>query len=312
MKDEALENNIVSLHGRGWSMRRLSREFGISRQRVKRILDNNDRQRKEGNEKLSKPVRRVSKLDPYKEYISELIEKYKSPPITNQRIYEMLVEEGYRGKISILGVYLASIRGRRSKEVVVCVETSPGQRASHDWSDYYIEFTDPEKGDSKVTFFSYILNYSRRQYIEMVEDKSQNTLLRCLVHAFVYMDGVPKEIKSDNQKACVDRWELGKPVFNGNYLSFATHYRFRPLTIRPGRPRENLKVERPFYYLETNFLNGRRFANSEDLKAQLKDWLVQKNDQRMHRTTRRKPIDLYAEELPICKRFPSHNTTPHT
>ena len=72
-----------------------------------------------------------------------------------------------------------------------------------------------------------------------------------------HLDGVPREIKSDNQKACVDRWEAGQPVFNSKYLEFATYYRFRPLTITPGRPRENLKIERPFYYLEKSFLNGR-------------------------------------------------------
>lgn len=300
MKDESLENHIVSLHTRGWSMRRLSREFGISRQRVKRILDRNNQQRNQGHEPLVKPKRRRgSKLDPYQSYIGELLERFKDPPITNQRIYELLVEKGYPGKKSILGDYLSRIRGKRTKEPIVCVETAPGQRASHDWSEYYIDFTDPDIGSEKVIFFSYILNYSRRQYLEVVPDKRQDTLLRCLINAFVYMEGVAKEIKGDNQKACVDRWELGRPVFNGKYLNFATHYRFRPLTIHPGKPRENLKVERPFYYLETNFLNGRAFRNRQDLKEQLSRWLLERNDQRIHRTTRRKPIDLYAEEL-IC------------
>ncbi|MCP4140083.1 MAG: IS21 family transposase [Chloroflexi bacterium] len=309
MKDEQLENNVASLHGRGWSIRRLSREFGISRQRVKRILKSNANQREHGQGHLAKPVRRGSKLDTYKEYISELLETHKTPPITNQRIFEILEEKGYQGKITILRNYLAQVRGKKAKEPVVCTETPPGQRASHDWSDYYIDFTDGAQRE-KVTFFSYILNYSRRQYIEVVEDKTQATLLRGLVNAFLYFDGVPKEIKSDNQKACVDRWELGKPVFNKNFLAFATHYRFRPLAIHPGKPRENLKIERPFYYLETNFLNGRKFRDKQDLKAQLKTWLLERNDQRVHRTTRRKPIELYQEELPYLQPLPTKQYAP--
>jgi len=51
-------------------------------------------------------------------------------------------------------------------------------------------------------------------------------------------------------------WECGQPIFNRHYLGFASHYGFRPLTIHPGKPTENLKNERPFYYLETNFLNA--------------------------------------------------------
>ncbi|MCP4140353.1 MAG: transposase, partial [Chloroflexi bacterium] len=183
-------------------------------------------------------------------------------------------------------------------------ETAPGRRASHDCSDYFIDFTDGAQRE-KVTFLRYILNYFRRQYIEVVEDKTQATLLRGLVNAFLYFDGVPKEIKSDNQKACVDMWEFSKPVFNKNILAFPTHYRFRPLAIHPGKPRENLKIERPFYYLETNFLNGRKFQNKNDLKAQLKTWFLERNDQRTHRTTRRKPIELYQEELPYLLPLPT-------
>jgi len=97
------------------------------------------------------------------------------------------------------------------------VETLPGQRAAHDWSDYNIQFTSKEPGElTRVTFFSYILGYSRKRYVSVVEDKKQETLLRELIAAFIYMDGVPREIKSDNQKACVDRWEPGSPVYNCN------------------------------------------------------------------------------------------------
>jgi transposase len=176
------------------------------------------------------------------------------------------------------------------------VETAPGQRAQHDWSEYEITFTASAQTET-VIFFSFILSYCRRQYLEVVPDKTQATLFRALINALTYFGGVPKEMKSDNQKACVDRWEAGQPIFNTGYLQFATHYQFRPLTIRPGKPRENLKVERPFYYVETNFLNARSFRDRVDLKQQLADWLLTKNDVRIHRTTQRRPIDMYAEEV---------------
>ena len=159
----------------------------------------------------------------------------------------------------------------------------------------------------QVTFFSYILCYSRRQYINVVDDKTQKTLFSELIGAFIYLDGVPREIKSDNQKACVDHWEMGQPVFNRKYLDFASHYLYRPLTITPGKPTENLKVERPFYYLERSFLNGREFKDREDLKAQLRGWLTEVNDVREHGTTRRRPIDRYLEEHPFLQVLPANH-----
>ena len=243
MKDEKLENSVVTLFALGWSIRSISRDLGISRGRVRRLLARNTGSRDTtGTDKV--PVKRKgkSKVDPYKDDISIFLKKHSKA--TNQRVLEHIRGKGYDGGRTILGDYLLSIRRPGSKKPVRMVETDPGQRAAHDWSDYNISFTGgSDEKRARVTFFSYILAHCRRQYIEVVEDKTQKTLLRCLINAFIYMDGVPHEIKGDNQKACVDRWEAGQPAFNKEYLRFATHYRFTPLTIRPGRPVENLYVK---------------------------------------------------------------------
>jgi transposase len=305
MKDESLENTIITLHNQGWSIRRLSCELRISRKRLRRVLVSNSVLRDTTpGEVITPKKKRLSKLDPYKEFIAELLDKYNN--ITGQRLYERLGEKGYDGKTTILRDYLKSIRQVGSKTPVRLVETDPGQRAAHDWSDYNIRFTSTCK-TQRVTFFSYILAYSRRQYIEVVDDKKQKPLFCALINAFIYLDGVPKEIKSDNQKACVDRWEAGRPVFNSRYLEFATHYRFRPLTITPGRPSENLKVERPFYYLERSFLNGREFKDMDDLKTQLQQWLTNVNDVRIHATTKKRPIEMYIEEHPFLQVLPANH-----
>jgi len=306
MKDESLENTVITLHvQKQWSIRRISRELNISRKRIRRLLVSNSVLRDTTPEsEITPKKKRPSKLDPYKEFISELLEKYSD--ITGQRVYEHLKQRDYDGGITIVHDYLKSIRKVGSKTPVRMVETDPGQRGAHDWSDYNIPFTYTGKTE-QVTFFSYILGYSRRQYIEVVDDKKQQTLFRVLIGAFIYLDGVPREIKSDNQKACVDRWEARRPVFNAKYLDFATYYRFRPLTITPGKPRENLKIERPFSYLERSFLNGREFKDKDDLKKQLRQWLTQVNDVRKHGTTRKRPIDMYIEEHPFLQPLPANH-----
>jgi len=306
MKDENIDNTVVTLHlQKGWPIRRISRELGISRNRIRRILVSNSASRDTtAEDKIPLKKKRPGKLDPYKEYIAGLLVKYSK--ITGQRVYELLKEKGYDGEITIVRDYLKSLRGTGPKTPVKMVETAPGQLAAHDWSDYNITFTLTGKTE-QVTFFSYILCYSRRQYINVVDDKKQQTLFRELIAAFIYMDGVPHEIRGDNQKACVDRWEIGSPVFNRKYLEFATWYRFTPKTITPRRPSENLKVERPFWYLEQNFLNGREFKDREDLKNQLQLWLEQVNDVRTHGTTRERPIDMYIREQAYLQVLPANH-----
>ncbi|MEI8356211.1 MAG: hypothetical protein WCG31_09010, partial [Deltaproteobacteria bacterium] len=224
MKDESLANNVITLYAKGWSVRRLSREFGISRGRIERVLLSNAASRDTTpGEAIPVKKTRAGKVDPYKEFMGELLDKYSD--ITGQRVYEHLKEKGFDGEITIVRQYLNSIRQRGPKSPIRMVETDPGQRAAHDWSDYQIRFTGTGKTE-QVTFFSYILCFSRRQYLNVVDDKTQKTLFGELIGAFIYLDGVPREIKSDNQKACVDHWELGKPVFNRKYLEFASHYLF--------------------------------------------------------------------------------------
>ncbi len=300
MKNEQLDNTVIYMHlQQGKSIRKISEELKISRDRVKRILDLHQRQRNE-NEVLESPQKRSSKLDPYKDQIHQLFTHYDKP--TAQRVYEIIKEFGYPGKITIVENYVSKIKNDNKRKVIRCVETSPGQRASHDWSEYFVDFIDVPS--NKIIILSYILNYSRRQYLEIVQDKTQLTLFNCMVNAFIYFNGVPHQIKSDNQKACVDRWEYGRPVYNRQYLRFASHYGFTPLTITPGKPTENLKVERPFYYLETNFFNARKFRNEQDLKEQLENWLTSVNDMRVHRTTGQTPLALYKEELPYLIPLP--------
>lgn len=306
MKNESINNTVVTLHlQRGWSIRRISRDLGISRKRIHRILVSNSAGRDTTPEdQIPLKKKRPGKLDPYKEFIDGLLDKYKK--ITGQRVYELLKEKGFEGEITIVRDYLKSIREVGSKTPLRMVETEPGQLAAHDWSDYNITFTLTGKAE-QVTFFSYILCYSRRQYIDVVDDKKQQTLFRELIAAFIYMDGVPREVRGDNQKACVDHWELGSPVFNRKYLEFATWYRFSPKTITPRRPSENLKVERPFWYLEQSFLNGREFKDRDDLKSQLQLWLRQVNDVRIHGTTKKRPIDMFIQEQAYLQPLPANH-----
>ena len=128
MKDEQLENLIVTLyHSRGWSIRRISREMQVSRKRVGRVLVSKRVLRDTTPEgRIPSKKRQASKLDPYKEYIGELLEKY--PDITGQRIYEMICEKGFDGEITILRYHLNQVRQVASKTPITMVETDPGQR----------------------------------------------------------------------------------------------------------------------------------------------------------------------------------------
>lgn len=171
------------------------------------------------------------------------------------------------------------------------LEKYPGQM---DWSPYKIKFI--RAGNVTVQCFSYVLGFSRRQYIDFTLRHDFHTLVRRHQDAFSYFNGVPLECLYDNEKTVVLRWEAGRPVYNPAFAAFITHYNCKPIACRPRTPQTKGKVEAPFKYVEKNFLGGRDFADLEDLRAMARWWLKEKSDLHIHDTTGRAPIELFAEE----------------
>jgi transposase len=288
---QEIEHTLILMHHEGRSIRERCRQFHLGRNTVRRILRAHVRRRDDGHEVLSKRLRRASKLDGFDPEIKKLLEKY--PAITGLRIYEELKEAGYSGGISILRERLKKLRPPK-REPVIRFETDPGRQGQMDWSPYTIPFT--RTGKCQVLCFSYILGFSRRQYIDFTMHRDFYTLIRRHQDAFQYYGGVPKECLYDNEKTVVLRWECGRPVFNPAFTAFITHYHCKPIACRQGRPETKGKIEAPFQYVEGNFLNGRDFQDLEDLRAIARWWLKEKSDLHIHDTTRRSPIELFAQE----------------
>lgn len=290
MSRQDFEHTLIIMRNEGWSIRALCRYFHASRNAVRRILRAHENQRESGHDMLKKKLKRSSKLDLFEGEIKRLIEKY--PHITGVRIHEELREAGYAGGITILRERLAELR-TPLKEPVIRFETWPGRQGQMDWSPYTIPFT---TGKGTVQCFSYILGFSRRQYIDFTTRRDFYSLIRRHQDAFRHYQGVPMECLYDNEKTVVLRWEAGRPVFNPAFTSFITHYNCKPVACRPGRPQTKGKIEAPFLYVERNLLGGREFKDIEDLRATARWWLKEKSDLHIHRTTGKPPLELFEEE----------------
>jgi len=295
LSQEAI-HEIIHRHALGQSVRSITRAMHHSRRAVQRALEEHAAGRQQGSPHSEMPRRRAprgSALDAYEEAIGGFLQRY--PNITVVRLLEELRALGYQGGYSVLRIRVKKLRGARSAPLVQRFETAPGMQAQMDWAVYTIDFS--AEGPRRVNLFSYVLGYSRRQYLQFTESQDFETLLREHVRAFEHLGGVAATCLYDNMKTVVDRWEGGEPVYNARFLAFATHYGFRPRACWPRRPQTKGKVERRFSYVELNLLNGRTFSTLEHLCETTKHWLANTADVRLHRETRKRPIDAHAEEL---------------
>src|SRR6202007_2377015 len=81
--------------------------------------------------------------------------------------------------------------------------------------------------------------------------------------------------------------------FRGLWRPFPVH----PRGCQPYRAQTKGKIERPFFYLEQQFLKGRPFASLLDLQYQLAHFESDDLDVRVHATTQERPIDRFQAEV---------------
>jgi transposase len=301
---EELDHAVVTMHNDGLSKRALAKKFKMSRNTIRKIIDKNKKNRDKGHSALDGgKVPGKSKLDHYVPRIESLLNLY--PKITGQRMFEELRDDGYTGGITILRERLADLRPHPKKTPVVRFETFPGEQSQMDWSPYTINFA--KGGKLKVNCFSYILGFSRRQYIDFTLDRTFFTMIRRHQDAFNYFGGVTQHCLYDGEKTVLLRWEAGRPVYNPQFISFITHYMSKPLGCLPGRPQTKGKVERPFQYVEGNLLNARTFEDLEDLRTTARWWMKNRSDCHIHDTTHEPPLERFlAQEKVTLIPLPQH------
>jgi transposase len=229
--NEELRNEIIRRWQGGASMRRLARELGLARETVQNVVRRWQAGRAGQEASSSRPARRPSRVDPFEETIRQLLQRY--PDITITRVFEELRARGFRGGQTIVRERVQQLRPEPVRQPVQRYETPAGAQAQMDYSSYDIAFS--EEGRRRVHLFSYLLSYSRRQYLRFVAAQDLATTLREHVRAFEHLGVVAARCLYDNMKVVVLRHGDEGPLYNPRFLAFATHYGFTPQACQPRR-----------------------------------------------------------------------------
>lgn len=297
--DETLRHEIVQRHQAGASIRSIARDLGISRGAVVRALARVQAQREGRAVPRRQP--RQSVVDPFEPILKELLARY--PNLTVERALQELRQRGFRGGYTVVGQRVRLLRPQPAPAPVPRFETCAGDQAQMDFGVYDLDFS--REGRRRVYLFSYLLAYSRRQYLRWVESMDLLTTLREHAQAFHHLGGAARVCLYDNFKAVVLWRDADGPLYNPKFLAFATHYGFKPQACRVRRPQTKGKVERKFFYVETSLLNGRTFDTLEHLNEVTSWWLQSVADVRVLREFKESPLQRHERERPQLLPLPA-------
>lgn len=289
---------IRQLQARGFSRRSIARQLGISRETVMKYLaDPYPADRK-------KRAPRPSRLDPYREMITAMIEE--CPDIKAPVVLRQLRKKGFTGGITIVRDLLRRIRGTRSKrKSFIRFESQPGQQMQIDWG----YFGTLDYGHNRRRLYGLVIleGYSRMLHVFFSHSQKQDYLHPGLLEAFIRFDGIPEEIVVDNMLTAVTE-RVGTIIrFNEAFLDFLGRFSITPHACTVRSPYEKGKVERAISYIRQNFLPLKRFTGLTDAQKQMCHWLDTVANSRQHQTTGQRPVDRLQglrplpDPLPDCR-----------
>ena len=289
---------IIDLHRQGVSVSAIARQTGLDRKTVRRYIER-------GLEPPAYSPRkpRTTLLDPFTGYLRERVTAY--PGLSGARLLRELKERGYGGGYTAVTDYLRDVRPPADPRFEVRFETAPGEQGQVDFAHFQVVFTDEPTTPRIVWLFSMVLGYSRLIWGRFVVHQDLATVLRCHVAAFEALGGAPREFLYDRMKTAVTGdGDEGGIVYNRALIDLARHYGFHPRACQAYRAKTKGKVERPFRYIRQDFFLARSFRNLEDLNDQLRRWLAEVANPRVHAGTRRVVNEAFAEERPHLRSLP--------
>jgi len=278
---------IKTLHKQGLRQTTIARQIGCHRHTVANVLD------REGF--IEKQTRTKGSLfDPYRSQIKEWLDQ----KVSILRQFEILTQNyGVKSTYVNLCKYIQA-RFPKEPEAFGVQVTAPGEVAELDFG-YLGMFPGPLGTLVKTYGFVVVLLYSRLGFYAITYDQKLETLIHEIENAFLYFGGVPGNLKVDNMKTAILKNQHYDLEYNLDFLEFAYHYNTVVIPCTPYSPEQKGTVESGIKYLQGNFIAGRTFSDSSDMKCQLKEWMETYANKRIHGTTRKVPYEEFVNKEAI-------------
>src|SRR5689334_12506144 len=259
MLSQAQRATIIELASQGVSKREIGRMLRISRVAVRKVLR---------SQSIEVPeLHRAEKAQPHRQQILELLAQCKGNLV---RVHEELLAAGAELSYAALTAFCRRHGiGYRLPAAAGQYEFAPGEEMQHDTSPHEVELAGKKR---KVQTASAVLCYSRMLFFQCHPTFQRFDCKVFLTDALRYFSGAAKRVMIDNTHIVVLRGSGREMVPVPEMAAFAERFGFEFVAHAIGDANRSGRVERPFHFIEHNFLAGRTFASWQDLNRQAREW----------------------------------------
>src|SRR5476651_397972 len=291
MLSQAQRTSILELSAKGVSKHEIAQVLQVSRPTVRKVLRSNS----SGVPEIQRP----EKAEPYREQILELLHACKGNLV---RVHEELQASGAAMSYQALTAFCRR-QGIGQTPVVPAgrYHFEPGVEMQHDTSPHEVEVGGRKY---KAQTASAVLCYSRMLFFQINPAFQRFDCKVFLTEAVRYMNGAPERVMIDNTHVVVLRGTGREMIPVPEMEAFADRFGFRFVAHAIGNANRSARVERPFFFIENNFLAGRTFASWEDLNQRAREW-CDKVNATYKKQIRAVPRELFAVERLHLKPLPA-------
>src|SRR5450631_2439272 len=297
MLSQAQRTAILELNARGVSKREIAHVLRLSRLTVRKVLRSNSTNLPE--------IQRAEKAEPYRQQILDLLASCKGNLV---RVHEELTAGGAALSYPALTAFCRR-QGIGQTPVVPAgrYDFAPGEEMQHDTSPHEVEVGGRKY---KAQTASAVLCYSRLLFLQIQPTFQRFDCKVFLTEALRYMGGSCRRVMIDNTHVVVLRGTGREMIPVPEMEAFAERFGFRFVAHERGDANRSARVERPFFFIENNFLAGRTFPSWEDLNQQARQWCDKVNST-YKKHIRAVPRELFAVERPRLKPLPAWIPEPY-
>ena len=281
---------ILELYRQKVGIRKIARTLGISRLTVKGVIRSGSH--------TAPAISRPEKATPYRQEILDLHATCKG---NLQRVHEELQTMGADLSYPALTAFCRRNGiGTKPPKVSGEYHFTPGEEIQHDTSPHRLTLAGKQR---LVQTASAVLCYSRMLFFQCYPTFDRFHCKAFLTNALRYLGGACERMMIDNTHVVVLRGTGAEMVPVPEMEAFADRFGFTFSAHEKGHANRSGRVERPFSFIEGNFLAGRVFESWQDLNQQARTWCDKVNAS-YKKHIRAKPVELYATERPYLKPLP--------